>query len=81
MRKSEEWKTALCIKYRHYEYTIMPTFQFFLNNTLKIYLNIFVIADIDNILVYTTGNLKEHAKAVKKVLKALQQADERLRPD
>ena len=57
------------------------TFQSFINTTLRKYLHIFVTAHLNNILVYTKDTLKEHAKAVKKVLKALQQADMRLRPD
>ena len=44
-------------------------------------MDIFVIAYLNNILVYTKGTLKEHAEAVKKVLKALLQADMRLRPN
>ena len=57
------------------------TFQSFINTTLREYLNIFVIAYLDNILVYIKITLKKHAEAVKKVLKALQQADMRLRPN
>ena len=57
------------------------TFQSLINTIFQEYLNIFVIAYLDNILVYTKSTLKKHAKAVKKVLKALQQADMRLRPN
>ena len=89
MKKGEEWKTAFCMRYRHYKYIVMlfeltnalATFQFFINTTFREYLNIFVTAYLDNILVYTKGTLKKHAEAVKKVLKALQQADMRLRPN
>ena len=85
MRKGEEWKTAFCTKYGHYKYTVMPfgltnalaTFQSLINITLQEYLDIFVIAYLDNILVYIKSTLKEHAKAVKNILKALQQADMR----
>ena len=59
----------------------LATFQSFINTIFQKYLNIFVTAYLDNILVYTKDTLKEHAEAVKKVLKALQQADMRLRPE
>ena len=45
------------------------TFQSFIKITLQEYLNIFVTAYLDNILVYTIGILKEHAEAVKRFLK------------
>ena len=85
MRKGKEWKTAFCTRYGHYKYTVMPfgltNALATINITLREYLDIFVIAYLDNILVYIKSTLKEHAKAVKNVLKALQQADMRLRPD
>ena len=89
MRKGKKWKTAFCTRYGHYEYIVMPfelmnalaTFQFLTNTTFRKYLDIFVTTYLDNILVYTKGTLKKHAEAVKKVLKVLQQADIRLRPD
>ena len=57
------------------------TFQALINITLCKYLDIFVTAYLDDILIYTKGTLKEHIQAVKKVFKALQKADIRLRPD
>ena len=57
------------------------TFQFLINTTLQEYLDIFVTAYLDNILAYIKSTLKKHAEAVKKVLKALQQANMRLRPN
>ena len=65
-----------------FELTSAPaTFQSLINTTLQEYLDIFVITYLDNILVYTKSTLKKHAEAVKKVLKVLQQADIRLRPN
>ena len=89
MREVEEWKTAFRTRYGHYEYTVMPfgltnapaTFQALINTTLCKYLDIFVTAYLDNILIYTKSTLKEHIQEVKKVFKALQEADIRLRPD
>ena len=57
------------------------TFQALINTTLCKYLDIFVTAYLDNILIYTKSTLKEHIQEVKKVFKALQEADIRLRPD
>ena len=57
------------------------TFQALINTTLCKYLDIFVTAYFDNILIYTKGILKEHMQEVKKVFKVLQKADIRLRPD
>ena len=89
MKEGEEWKTAFQTRYGHYKYTVMPfeltnapaTFQALINTTLRKYLDIFVIAYLNDILIYTKGTLKEHIQAVKKVLKALQEADIRLQPD
>ena len=58
-----------------------PTFQAFINTTLCEYLDIFVTAYLDNILIYTKSTLKEHLQGVKKVFKALQKEDIRLQPD
>ena len=57
------------------------TFQAFINTTLCKYLDIFVTAYLDDILIYTKSTLNEHIQEVKKVFKALQKADIRLRPD
>ena len=89
MKEGEEWKIAFQTRYEHYKYTVMPfglmnapaTFQALINTTLCKYLDIFVTAYLDDILIYTEGTLKEHIQEVKKVFKALQEADIRLRPD
>ena len=57
------------------------TFQALINTTLCKYLDIFVTAYLDDILIYTKGTLKEHIQEVKKVFKALQEANIRLQPD
>ena len=83
MKEGEEWKTAFQTRYWHYKYTVMPfgltnapaTFQALINTTLCKYLDIFVTAYLDDILIYTKGTLKEHIQEVKKVFKALQEAD------
>ena len=57
------------------------TFQTLINTTLCKYLNIFVIAYLNDILIYTKGTLKKHIQEVKKVFKTLQKADIRLQLD
>ena len=89
MKEGKEWKTAFQTRYGHYKYTVMPfgltnapaTFQALINTTLCEYLDIYVTAYLNDILIYTKGTLKEHIQEVKKVFKALQKADIRLRPD
>ena len=50
------------------------TFQRYINETLREYLDDFCSAYVDDILVYTNGDLSEHEKQVHKVLEKLQKA-------
>ncbi len=78
MKEGEEWKTAFWTRYRHYEYTVMlfelknapVTFQRLINDTLREYLNDFVITYLDNILIYS-DDLEMHCSHVHKVLEKL----------
>ena len=89
MKDSEEWKTAFCTRYRHYKYTVMPfsltnalaTFQSLINTVLRQYLDIFVTAYINDVLVYTNGTLEEYKQHVKMILHALRKAGMRLHLD
>jgi hypothetical protein len=47
------------------------TYQALVNNVLREHLDIFIIAYLDDILIYSQ-NKKEHKEHVKKVLKLLQ---------
>ena len=88
MKEGEEWKTAFRSRYGLFEYTVMPfgltnapaTFQELINNTLRNYLDIFVVAYLDDILIYSE-NEKEHVTHVKIVLDALRQAHLRIKPE
>jgi hypothetical protein len=79
--EGEEWKTAFRTRYGHYEYTVMPfspanapvAFQSYINATLRPYLDVFVIAYLDNIVVYS-NTVEEHRKHVRTVLEALLKA-------
>ncbi len=56
------------------------TFQTFVNNVLRRYLNQFVIVYLDDILVYSKTK-KEHVQHVKKVLQTLKEADLRIKSE
>jgi hypothetical protein len=56
------------------------TCQALINNVLREYLDIFVVAYLDNILVFSR-NKEEHVKHIKLVLQALNQAKLRLKPE
>jgi hypothetical protein len=87
MAKGEEWKMAFRTHYGLFESLVMlfglmnaPTsFQHFINNVLQPYLDVFITAYLDNILIYT-DNLDEHCIHVQKVLPALSDANLYLKP-
>ncbi|KAK1911147.1 hypothetical protein P3342_011749 [Pyrenophora teres f. teres] len=87
--KGHEWKTAFKTKYGLFKYTVMPfgltnapaTFQSVINKTLHEYLGIFVLAYLDDILVYSKGTLEEHIELVKKVLRKLKNRKLYLQPE
>ena len=80
--QGDEWKTAFRTRYGLYEWLVTPfglangpsTFQKYINWTLKDFLDDFVSAYIDDILIYTNGSRAEHEEQVKKVLAKLQAA-------
>ena len=61
VKKGYEEKTAFLTRYGLFEYIVMPfglynaliTFQAFINDTLREYLNVFYIAYLDDILIYS----------------------------
>ena len=80
--QGDEWKTAFRTRYGLYEWLVTPfglangpsTFQKYINWTLRDFLDDFVSAYIDDILIYTNGSRLEHEEQVKKVLAKLQAA-------
>ena len=77
IRKEDKWKTTFKTRYGHFEYQVIsfgltnaPTsFQEFINKILTKKLNIFVIVNLDDILIYTDNDRDNHVTAVWWVLK------------
>jgi hypothetical protein len=73
--KGEEWKTAFRTRYGLYEYCVMPfgltnapaSFQRWINEILSEYLDIFCVAYLDDILVFS-DSLDDHKRHVRTIL-------------
>ena len=82
IRAGDKWKTAFRYWYDHFEYLVMPfglvnapaTFQAFINQVLREYIDHFVLAYLDNIVVYSQSN-EEHVQHVRLVLQKLREAN------
>ena len=80
IRSGDEWKTAFRTRYGHFESLVMPfglcnapaTFQHFINDVFRDLLDQFVIAYLDDILIFS-DNLEEHRKHVCIVFERLRQ--------
>ena len=80
MKTRKKWKTTFRTRYEHYEYMIMSfglinastTCQEMINDALREHLNVFVIAYLDDILIYSK-TLKEHEQHVRTMLRCLKQ--------
>ncbi|KAL0154822.1 hypothetical protein M9458_049085 [Cirrhinus mrigala] len=78
IKEGDEWKTAFLTTRGHYEYQVMPyglanapaVFQSFINEILKDFMNKFVIAYIDDILIFSKSEA-EHITHVRAVLSRL----------
>ena len=76
--EGEEWKTAFWTRYELYKYLVMPfnltnalsSFQHYINDTLRDYLNVFCTVYIDDFLIYS-NSWEEHTAHLKKVLERL----------
>lgn len=79
--EGDEYLTAFRTRFGLYEYRVMPfdlasapsSFQNYINDALKGYLDEFCTAYIDDILIFS-HSLEEHQEHVKKVLKRLSEA-------
>jgi hypothetical protein len=76
----DEWKTAFRMKYGLYEYRVMPfgltnapaSFQWWMNEVLSDYLDVFCIAYLDDILIYS-DSLEELQWHIRQVLQQLKE--------
>ena len=59
---------------------VSTTFQDLINDTLRDYLNIFVVAYLDDILIYFE-TMKQHVEHVQKVLECLQKRNLRIKSE
>lgn len=81
MREGDEEKTAFLTRYGLFEYVVMPfglcnapgTFQAFINDTLREYLDEFCSGYLDDILIYS-DTYEDHVTHVSKVLERLIEA-------
>jgi len=81
MTYGDEWKIAFRTRYDLYEYNVLlfgltnesSSFQNFINDTLHDFLNVFCIAYMNDILIYSNSK-KEHTQHVRQVLKRLRVA-------
>jgi hypothetical protein len=88
MAMGEEWKTVFRTCYRLFELLVMPfgltnalpSFQYFINDILQPYLDVFVTTYLDDILIYS-DNLNEYHIHVQKVVQALSNTDLHLKPE
>ena len=78
IRKKNEWKTAFRTRYEQYEYQIMffdfvnafVTFQSYVNETLKSYIDVFCVMYLNDVLIYFE-NEQQHWEHVRLMLKTL----------
>ena len=78
VREGDEWKTAFRTAFGHFQFNVMPfgltnapaTFQHFLNDIFRPYLEQFVIIYLDDILIFS-NNIVDHELHVRKVFEIL----------
>ena len=78
--KGEEWKTAFRTRYSLYKYLVIPfglantpsSFQYYINDALRDYLDVFCIVYIDDILIYSRSK-KEYTQYIRQVLQRLRE--------
>jgi hypothetical protein len=81
IKAGQEYLTAFRTRFGLFKSLVMPfklssalaTFQRFINDTLRSYLDIFCTAFLDNILIYSRTR-EEHTEHLEKVLEALREA-------
>lgn len=82
IKEGDEWKTAFRTRYGHYEYTVMPfgltnapaTFQNYIHTALHDVLDVFAIAYLDDVLVFSSDR-ESHTQHLRQVLQRLLNAN------
>lgn len=82
IKEGDEWKTAFRTRFGSFEWLVTPfgltgapaTFQRFINQVLREFLDDFVSAYIDDVIIFTNGSLQEHRSQVIQALKKLENA-------
>jgi Reverse transcriptase (RNA-dependent DNA polymerase) len=77
IKEGYEWKTTFWMRYGQYEYLVLPfgltntpaTFQRLINEILHEYLDDFVIAYLDDIMISIDKGREHHLRQIRKVLK------------
>jgi hypothetical protein len=81
------WKPAFRIRYGHYEFLVMPmgltnapaTFQSYINNALRGYVDDFCVVCLDDILIYSRSE-EEHIQYLKQVMERIRQSKQYANP-
>ena len=87
MRGVDEWKTAFCTHFGLFESLVMPfgltnapaTFQAYINDALRPFLDRLCTAYLDDILIYSE-NEEQYIEHVKQILEALTKAGLQVEP-
>ncbi|KAM4064003.1 reverse transcriptase (RNA-dependent DNA polymerase) [Hirsutella rhossiliensis] len=88
MAPGHECKTAFRTRFGLYEWLVCPfglsgapaTFQRYMNSVLREWLDDFVTAYLDDVLIYSSGSKADHEAKVRQVLQALADAGLHLDP-
>ncbi|KAG1121331.1 hypothetical protein G6F42_012533 [Rhizopus arrhizus] len=83
IKSGHEWLTGFRCKYGHFQYNVLnfglvnapSTWMAYLNDVLREHIDQTAIFFYDDILVYTNGDLNQHTKDVKAILKKLLDAE------
>ena len=78
IKRGNEWKTAFCTRYGHFEYKVMPfgltnapaTFQAYINRALAGLVDVCCVVYLDDILIYSDTR-EQHVRDVRAVLERL----------
>ena len=72
IKEGKKWKIIFGIKYGLFKYLVIlfglhgapAMFQNFINNVLREYLDIFISTYINDLLIYSSNNMREHREHI-----------------